>query len=71
MKVDIKTKAEIDRMRVACRMSAEVRDLAAAAAVPGRSLLYEISGRVLQTHFDEDGVLACVILRSAMPEGLY
>lgn len=35
MKVDIKTKAEIDRMRVACRMSAEVRDLAAAAAVPG------------------------------------
>ena len=38
---------------------------------PGRSLLYEISGRVLQTHFDEDGVLACVILRSAMPEGLY
>ena len=35
MKVDIKTKAEIDKMRVACRMSAEVRDLAAAAAVPG------------------------------------
>lgn len=42
-----------------------------AMLVPGRSLLYEISGRVLQTHFDEDGVLACVILRSAMPEGLY
>lgn len=38
---------------------------------PGRSLLYEISGRVLQMHFDEDGVLDCVILRSAMPEGLY
>ena len=38
---------------------------------PGRSLLYEISGRVLQMHFDEDGVLVCVILRSAMPEGLY
>ena len=35
MKVDIKSKAEIDRMRVACRMSAEVRDLAAAACVPG------------------------------------
>ena len=35
MKVDIKTKAQIDRMRVACRMSAEVRDLAAAAAQPG------------------------------------
>lgn len=35
MKVDIKTKAEIDRMRTACRMSAEVRDLAAAAVAPG------------------------------------
>lgn len=42
-----------------------------AMLAPGRSLLYEISGRVLQTHFDENGVLACVILRSAMPEGLY
>ena len=42
-----------------------------AMLAPGRSLLYEISGRVLQMHFDEDGVLACVILRSAMPEGLY
>lgn len=42
-----------------------------AMLAPGRSLLYEISGRVLQTHFDEDGVLACVILRSVMPEGLY
>ena len=39
MKVDIKTKAEIDKMRVACRMSAEVRDLAAAAAVPGATTL--------------------------------
>lgn len=35
MKVDIKSKAQIDRMRVACRMSAEVRDLAAAAVAPG------------------------------------
>ena len=35
LKVDIKSKAEIDRMRVACRMSAEVRDLAAAACQPG------------------------------------
>lgn len=35
MKVDVKSKAQIDRMRVACRMSAEVRDLAAAAVVPG------------------------------------
>ena len=35
MKVDIKTKAEIDRMRTACRMTAEVRDLCAAAVGPG------------------------------------
>lgn len=35
MRVDIKTKAEIDRMREACRMTAEVRDLAAAAVQPG------------------------------------
>ena len=38
---------------------------------PGTSLLYEISGRVLQAHVDESGVLSCLILRSAMPEGLY
>lgn len=42
-----------------------------ALLVPGRSLYFEVAGRVLQTHFDEDGVLSCVILRSAMPEGLY
>lgn len=42
-----------------------------ALLVPGRSLYFEVAGRVLETHFDEDGVLACVILRSAMPEGLY
>ena len=35
MKVDIKTRAQLDRMRVACRMSAEGRDLAAAAVRPG------------------------------------
>ncbi len=35
MKVDIKTKAEIDRMREACRMSAEIRDICAAAVAPG------------------------------------
>lgn len=35
MKVDIKTKAEIELMREACRLSAEVRDLAARACVPG------------------------------------
>ncbi len=35
MKVDIKTKAEINRMREACRMSAEIRDICANAAQPG------------------------------------
>ena len=35
MKVDIKSKAEIDRMRVACRMTGEVRDLCANAIEPG------------------------------------
>ena len=35
MKVDIKSKAEIDRMRTACRMSAEIRDICAAAIAPG------------------------------------
>ena len=35
MKVDIKTKAEIDRMREACRMSAEIRDICADAVKPG------------------------------------
>lgn len=37
MKVDIKTKAEIEKMRVACRMTAEVRDLAATVCEPGVS----------------------------------
>lgn len=35
MKVDIKTKSEIDRMREACRMSAEIRDICAAHVAPG------------------------------------
>lgn len=35
MKVDIKTKAEIDRMREACRLSAEIRDICANAIAPG------------------------------------
>ena len=38
---------------------------------PGKSLYYGMEGNVLQLHFDEDGVLACVILRDAMPESLY
>ena len=37
MKVDIKTKPELDRMREACRMSAEIRDICAAAVSPGVS----------------------------------
>ena len=35
MKIDIKTKAEIERMREACRMTAEIRDICAAAVAPG------------------------------------
>ena len=35
MKVDIKTRAEIACMREACRMSAEIRDICAAAVAPG------------------------------------
>ena len=35
MKVDIKSKSQIDRMRFACRMSAEIRDICAAAVEPG------------------------------------
>ena len=35
MKVDVKSRAEIDRMREACRMSAEIRDICAAAVAPG------------------------------------
>ena len=34
---------------------------------PGESLFYETDGRVLQTHFDEEGKLSCLILRSTMP----
>lgn len=37
----------------------------------GESWFYEISGRVLQLHFDEDGVLRMMILRTTMPESLY
>ncbi len=35
MKIDIKTKAEIDKMREACRLTAEVRDLCASKVMPG------------------------------------
>ena len=35
MKVDIKTKAELAKMREACRMTAEIRDICAGAVAPG------------------------------------
>lgn len=35
MKIDIKTRAEIDRMREACLLTAEVRDIAASKVAPG------------------------------------
>lgn len=37
MKVDVKSRAQLAKMREACRLTAEVRDLAAAAVVPGAS----------------------------------
>lgn len=38
---------------------------------PGESLFFEDMGSVLQAHFDESGVLSCMILRAAMPETLF
>ena len=38
---------------------------------PGESLFFEDMSSVLQAHFDEDGVLSCLILRDALPESLY
>ena len=35
MKVDVKTREQLARMRDACRMSAEIRDVCAAAVAPG------------------------------------
>jgi methionyl aminopeptidase len=35
VKIDIKSKSEIDRMREACRLTAEIRDICAAAVMPG------------------------------------
>lgn len=37
----------------------------------GESLFFELSGRILQAHVNENGVLSCLILREAMPEDLY
>lgn len=38
---------------------------------PGESLFFEEMDRVLQAHFDEEGLLSCLILRASMPESLY
>lgn len=38
---------------------------------PGESLFFSIGGRLLQVHFDEQGVLSCLILREGDAEGLY
>jgi len=35
---------------------------------PGESLFFEESGGVLQVHFDESGVLSCLILRMELPQ---
>ena len=35
---------------------------------PGESLFFEELGGVLQAHFDENGVLSCLILRTQMPQ---
>ena len=35
MKVDVKSRDQIARMREACRMSAEIRDICANAVAPG------------------------------------
>jgi len=37
---------------------------------PGESLFFEDMETVLQAHFDESGMLSCLILRTAMPESL-
>lgn len=38
---------------------------------PGESFFFAQEGNVLQAHFDENGLLSCLILRNAMPESLY
>ncbi len=56
MKVDVKTREQIDRMRVACRMSAEVRDLCARAVAPGMRTS-EIDD-IVRRYCEERGVAA-------------
>lgn len=43
-------------------------DAADALLQPGESLYFEDMGSVLQAHFDTEGVLSCLILRSALPQ---
>ena len=38
---------------------------------PGESLFFSEMETILQAHFDESGVLSCLILRSALPESLF
>ena len=38
---------------------------------PGESLIYALTGCVLEAHLDGDGVLSCLILHDALPERLY
>lgn len=46
-------------------------DAADAMLEPGESLFYEAGDIVLEAHLDALGVLSCLILHDAMPEGLY
>ena len=68
MKVDVKTKAELERMRVACRMSAEVRDLAAAAVRPGATTA-DID-RVVREYCARNGVKASFLGYEGFPGAL-
>lgn len=38
---------------------------------PGESLFFKDERNILQAHFDESGLLSCLIIRDAMPESLY
>lgn len=38
---------------------------------PGETLYYPMGGNILQAHLDEDGVLACLILRDEIPQSLF
>ena len=46
-------------------------DAADMLLTPGESLIYTMTGYVLEAHLDEGGVLSCLILHDALPERLY